>query len=692
MKRRILILFVAFMMLTTVPTSALTIRHKSSVSDIDVPSDSDSSQNGLLPSAIDLEYEEGTEETDDLPSKFIPKTASSTMDKYKAATTTVKNQGNTGACWAFAAFGNLESFYLTKNNITYDFSENHMRYAMTTGSKYTNPYGYDLNLMEGGNYWMALAYLTRNTATGPVTEKNDPFDEADDRPISTTLAKPTTGQYVQSVKMLGDVDYTASTSQWWTKAEYQAYLSDIKAMIQNYGGVYSGYYDKGSNTSYYHKFQYADNTTGIAYLSNLRNATGSFPLSNYANHAITIVGWDDSFSKDNFYSGCKPESNGAFLVKNSWGDNWGEGGYFWISYEEMFSETCAVTAMTTRSSLYDHLYEYDTLGVTDAYVSNYKTFTIMNSFTRESTKQQKVTAVSGYFLQPGVKADIYVSPNGEASKLTKAGSVTITDAGFQVIKLSQAVTITDSQYLVAIEFTSASDKIEFTAEDRWSGLTSQAKASTGQSYIGTTISSVKKGTYTDLTKLTVGNRKLTNANLCLKAYTKNTGTTLKSISKASITGVKTKTYTGKNTTQSPVVKLSGKKLKKGTDYKITYSSQKNPGVATMKITGIGKYYGSVSKKYNIKPKKTSISSLSSKTKKKLTVKWKKSTSVTGYKVYIRKSGSKKWKLAKTTSKTSCTISKLTRKKKYYVRVRAYKKSGSKTIYSAYSTVKSKKIK
>ncbi|MDO4169258.1 MAG: lectin like domain-containing protein [Lachnospiraceae bacterium] len=700
MKRKIVVFFMAFMMLTTIPTSAFTITNEGSISDIEIPSDSESSQNGLLPSGIKIEYTEGTEETDNLPSKFIPKTASSTMAEYKAATTSVKDQGMTGACWAFATFGNLESFYLTKEKKEYDFSENHMRYAMTNGDKYTNPYGYDLNVMDGGNYWMSLAYLTRNTAGGPVYEKNDPFDENNDRPVSTTLSKPITGQYVKSVKMLGDVDYTPSTDHWWKKAEYKNYISDIKAMIQSYGAVYSGYCDEGSQTVHYNKFQYADKTkgTGIAYLSDLRNDKGNYSLVGEANHAITIVGWDDSFSRDNFYSDCKPDSNGAFLVKNSWGDSWGEGGYFWISYEEMFSETCAVTSMTTRKSLYDHLYEYDTLGLTDIYSADSKTFTIMNRFSRETTKQQKVTAVSSYFLQPGVTVNVYVSPNGDASKLTKVASKKISDPGFQVIPLDTKITITDSQYLVAVECKSSSENVDFSVEDRWTwqdcgmDLTTQAKASAGQSYFGTTISSVKKGSYTDLTKEVADGKELENANICLKAYTKNTGTTLKSISKVSVSNVKTKTYTGSNTSQSPVVKLNGKKLTKGTDYKISYSNNKKPGVATMKITGIGKYYGTVSKKYNIKPKKTSITSLSSKSKKKLTVKWKKSTGATGYKVYVRKQGSKKWTLKKTTSKTSYTISKLTSKKKYYVKVRAYKKSGSKTIYSSYSATKSKKIK
>ena len=55
---------------------------------------------------------------------------------------------------------------------------------------------------------------------------------------------------------------------------------------------------------------------------------------NHANHSITIVGWDDDFSKDNFRNGFKPEGNGAWLVKNSRGYQDIRSGYMWISYED----------------------------------------------------------------------------------------------------------------------------------------------------------------------------------------------------------------------------------------------------------------------------------------------------------------------------------------------------------------------
>ena len=52
------------------------------------------------------------------------------------------------------------------------------------------------------------------------------------------------------------------------------------------------------------------------------------------NHAVSVVGWDDNYSKSNFLAGYQPKKNGAWLVKGSWGVSSGTDGYYWISYEE----------------------------------------------------------------------------------------------------------------------------------------------------------------------------------------------------------------------------------------------------------------------------------------------------------------------------------------------------------------------
>ena len=78
-----------------------------------------------------------------------------------------------------------------------------------------------------------------------------------------------------------------------------------------------------------------------------------------------------------------------------------------------------------------------------------------------------------------------------------------------------------------------------------------------------------------------------------------------SITGATVTGLKTKTYTGKAQTQAPVVTVGDVTLTSGTDYKLSYSGNVNAGTATMKITGKGNYTGTVSKKFTIKAKSIS---------------------------------------------------------------------------------------
>ena len=160
--------------------------------------------------------------------------------------------------------------------------------------------------------------------------------------------------------------------------------------------------------------------------------------------------------------------------------------------------------------------------------------------------------------------------------------------------------------------------------------------------------------------------------------------------KATISGISNKSYTGKNITQSITVKYNGKTLKNGTDYTVSYSSNKNIGTATVKIAGKGSYTGTIAKTFKINPAKQEIQKLTAKSKA-FFVDWAQKGSATGYE--IQYATNSKFTSAKkvtiTNNKTDTkTISKLSGKKKYYVRVRSYTTVKGTKYYGAWSASKS----
>lgn len=72
----------------------------------------------------------------------------------------------------------------------------------------------------------------------------------------------------------------------------------------------------------------------------------------YVGHTISVVGWNDNLSRYRFSNGTGvlPQNNGAWLVRNSWGDNNTMGGYFWLSYEDkyIFGESIPRISQLTR--------------------------------------------------------------------------------------------------------------------------------------------------------------------------------------------------------------------------------------------------------------------------------------------------------------------------------------------------------
>ena len=201
---------------------------------------------------------------------------------------------------------------------------------------------------------------------------------------------------------------------------------------------------------------------------------------------------------------------------------------------------------------------------------------------------------------------------------------------------------------------------------------------------------------TDYTVSYSNNTKVGTAKVTITGKGNYTGSVSKTYSiknnfkKATISGISNKSYTGKNITQSITVKYNGKTLKNGTDYTVSYSSNKNIGTATVKVTGKGSYAGTITKTFKINPAKQEIQKLTAKSKA-FFVDWAQKGSATGYE--IQYATNSKFTSAKkvtiTNNKTDkTTVSKLSGKKKYYVRVRSYTTVKGTKYYGAWSASKS----
>ena len=200
---------------------------------------------------------------------------------------------------------------------------------------------------------------------------------------------------------------------------------------------------------------------------------------------------------------------------------------------------------------------------------------------------------------------------------------------------------------------------------------------------------------TDYTVSYSNNTKVGTATVKITGKGNYTGSVSKTYSikndfkKATVSGISTKAFTGKNITQSITVKYNGKTLKNGTDYTVSYSSNKNIGTATVKIAGKGSYTGTITKTFKINPAKQEIQKLTAKSKA-FFVDWAQKGSATGYE--IQYATNSKFTSAKKVTITNnkadkTTVSKLSGKKKYYVRVRSYTTVKGTKYYGAWSSVK-----
>lgn len=352
----------------------------------------------------------GHDEPVNLPGRY------STFDRFDKSRF-VEDQGSTQNCWAHAAVSLFEIKVAVSEGVYVDFSIDHLISECPIPS----------TSMSGGNWRGSAAYFTRGI--GPVTrEAYQKFlngDDEDGEDSSANSIRELRPEYLIT-------GYSAVSG-----------VDDIKQAIYENGAVLTSIYYGPSRSRFY-------NSEKFAYFHNDK--------SHRPTHELILVGWDDYFSASNFKE--RPEGDGAFIAMNSFGENYGDGGLFYISYYDDIALKNVVTidsyvkpehliAMSRDKSGVTH---YETIpGTGDLYaIVKLSADQLKSEFADGSSVSGKRIRGIGVFAGGEAIVTAYYSqqfPTRE-SKLVYLGETYFEGEGYKVIESYYNVVVKDEFYIV----------------------------------------------------------------------------------------------------------------------------------------------------------------------------------------------------------------------------------------------------
>ena len=408
----------------------------------------------------------------------------------------IRNQGAYGSCWAFASLALGEINMRKTEQLELDLSELQLAYFTyhtvedplggTAGDKnYLGSTAGDF-LQQGGNIMLALQTLAN--WKGAASEEVLPYnDESCLSALEDGIEESYAYEDVAHIKNAYIVNLKENAQE-------------AKELIKEYGGL---------ATSYCNAAAYYNGTYNSYYNPNKRSV----------NHAITIVGWDDDFPKENFTD--TPQSDGAWLVRNSWGVE-GENyyGYFWMSYEEntLSKAAYAFEFVSSQSEeYYDNNYQYDgsIYYLKSVPVSDGNTITTANIFEAQKEEEElKAVSFETYATDESYEISIYRDledlTNPESGTLVETKSGETTFAGLYQVAVDGMTLAEGQNFAVVVTLTRVAGSPSMMMEydyDSW--LVCETSAEAGQSFVK------ENGVWEDFGAAN-------NRNIRIKAYTNTT--------------------------------------------------------------------------------------------------------------------------------------------------------------------------
>lgn len=374
----------------------------------------------------------------------------------------VKDQGALGTCWAVAASSALESWFLPEESIV--FSADHLSLQNHFAKEQNN----------GGAYTMVMAYLAG--WQGPVREEEDPYGDG----ISPEGLEPV--KHVQEMQLLKDKDYEA-----------------IKQAVLRYGAVQSSIYMDLQNAF----------STSVYY--NQLECSYYYNGTEKVNHDVLIVGWDDNYSPDRF--NVNTSRSGAFICQNSWGEEFGDNGFFYVSYEDIhIGNNSIVYTGIEEADNYDHLYETDLCGWVGQLGYGDGDGWFANVYQPQG--EELLEAVGFYAVGKDTRYSVYVmEKNGEITSMLLEQPVArgeLENIGYYTIPLEESFDLDPGkEYVVAVNIHTPDAQYPVATEYAADKSTKTVDISDGEGYIS------HNGVVWTRTEEAHG------CNVCLKAYTKD---------------------------------------------------------------------------------------------------------------------------------------------------------------------------
>lgn len=415
-------------------------------------SDEEKKNVSYIPEVYVIDYVENEVYEASLPSKFD-------LTNYNGSSyvSNTRNQGKLGVCWAIAACENVETYLMWKDKKAFDsnsavFSSRQFDYATSTNGMYftisgdsnkyywNNPNNGYRELGQGGNFYFASVAMSNGIT---LTDSSViPWNE------SLTVKKP------EEVLNLSNSEYEALTtvqlpvidSDTASSSDITSFTNMVKNYIYQYGGLFVGTLSPQSTCG----FKNTDGTNAIK--------TDDCYESNIAyGHAMQIVGWDDNYSytycdkgtsHSAYDSSCsssyKKEGKGAWILRNSWGDN-NEYKYVYLTYD---STRVSIGFVKEVSKMSDRL--WDTSYYLNPFTDNKIGLTVQQSNTLNTgmDEEEKVELVKFHTYTRNGSYRVTLS----AGENTISKTITTEEFGMQTVNFTDSNFFTsDSQLVVTVE-------------------------------------------------------------------------------------------------------------------------------------------------------------------------------------------------------------------------------------------------